>query len=87
MSIIIQYFNRDFYEYYFMRIYSSNQVISGNVMMSKVIGYLFYIAFYQHDFYLFLNKKCSLTSDVEQGFVAVADVSNVGSNTAKNSSV
>lgn len=56
-------------------------------MMSKVIGYLFYTVFYEHDFFLFLNRKRSLTSDVEQGFMAIAGVSNVGGNTAKNSSI
>lgn len=55
--------------------------------MSKVIGYLFYTVFYEHDFFLFLNRKHSLTSDVEQGFMAIAGVSNVGGNTAKNSSI
>lgn len=56
-------------------------------MMSKVIGYLFYTVFYEYDFFLFLNRKRSLTSDIEQGFMAIAGVSNVGGNTAKNSSI
>lgn len=55
--------------------------------MSKVIGYVFYIVFYQHGFYLFLKRKWSLTSNIEQSFMTVACVSNVRGNTTKNPSV